>query len=175
MPHVRSEDHDRIAEAMKQTKDIRWYQRLHIIHLSAKGKSVPELAEVFDKCPATIRGYIHRYNRGGLASLKRQFRAGAPVQIPFNKAAWEELLHQSPSEFARLQTAARNWNQSLLVAYLQGYHHITVTRQAVAANLKRHGIRVNRGRLKVISPDPLYTVKRDYLDALKKRRRRNAE
>jgi len=78
-------------------------------------------------------------------------------------------LHQSPRQFERLNTAVRNWSQELIVTYLHCYHGISVTRQAVAANLKRHGIRLNRGRLKVTAPDPLYTIKREQLNALKKK------
>ena len=53
--NVSPEDSERIAEAMKQTKDIRWYQRLHIIQLSSKGKSVPELTDLFERCADTVR------------------------------------------------------------------------------------------------------------------------
>jgi len=166
--NVSPEDNERISEIMKQTHDIGWYQRLHIIQLSSKGKSVPELTDLFERCADTVRKYIKNYNQGGLDGLKRHYSPGAPTKLPFNKAAWEELLHQSPSKFGRLETAARNWNQDLLVAYLRCYHRVTVTRQAVAASLKRHGLRLNRGRLKVTSPDPLYTVKRDRIDELKK-------
>ena len=173
--HVSPEDNERIAEIMKQTKDIRWYQRLHIIQLSSQGKSVPELTDLFDRCADTVRKYIKSYNHGGLEGLQRQYSPGAPTKIPFSKADWEEVLHQSPSQFERLKTAARNWNQDLLVAYLGCYHRVTVTRQAVAASLKRHGLRLNRGRLKVTSPDPLYTVKRDRIDALKKSPTGNSE
>jgi len=168
--NVSPEDNERIAEAMKQTKDIRWYQRLHIIRLSSQGKSVPELTDLFGRCAATVRNYITRYNHEGFDGLNRQSSPGAPPQIPFSKADWEEVLHQSPSQFAPLATAARNWNQEFLVAYLRCYHGVTVTRQAVAASLKRHGVRLNRGRLRVTSPDPVYTVNRDRIDALKKSR-----
>ena len=115
------------------------------------------------------------YNKGGREGLKRQVSSGAPPQIPFHSTEWEELLRQSPSQFTELETAARNWNQEFLVTYLHRYHGITVTRQAIAASLKRHGLRLNRGRLKVTSPDPLYTVKRDRLNVLKTSPRRYLE
>lgn len=164
-----AEEQKRIERAMKQTKDIHWHQRLHIIHLSAQGKSVPDVTELFAYCAETIRTYIKCYNQHGLDGLKRHYSPGAPPKIPFKKTEWEEVLHQSPSQFTRLDTAARNWSQSLLVDYLQAYHGVTVTRQAVAASLKRHRLRLNRGRLKVTSPDPLYTVKRARVDTLKKK------
>lgn len=165
---ITPQEHKALAQAIKQSKNIREYQRLHIIHLSSKGKSVSELADLFGRCVATIRDYIKRYNKGGIKHLKRQSSSGAPVRIPFNQAQWEALLHQSPSQFRALDTAARNWSQALIVTYLHHHYGITLTRQAVAANLKRHGIRLNRGRLKVTSPNPLYTIKRDQLDTLKK-------
>lgn len=173
--HVSPEDRERIREAMKHVKDSKWYQRLHIIHLSSEGTSVPELAVLFAQCAATIRNYIKRYNDGGLEGLQRHYSPGAPKKIPFSKAEWEALLHQSPSVFVRLETAVRNWNQDLLVTYLRCYHGITVTRQAVAASLKQHGVSLNRGKLTVTSPDPLYMIKRDRIDTLKKSRTRDAQ
>lgn len=162
-------DLEELTQAMKKSKNIKEYQRLHIIQLSSKGKTVLELADLFERGTATIRDYIKRYNTGGLKHLQRQSGSGAPEQIPFNQIQWEGLLHQSPSQFEHLNTAVRNWNQELIVIYLHSYHGITVTRQAVAANLKRHGIRLNRGRLKITSPDPLYIIKREQLEALKKK------
>lgn len=167
--HISPKESERIVKALKQSQSVRWYQRLHIIQLSSKGKSVTELSDLFGRGTATIRDYIKRYNQNGIEGLQRQSSSGAPPQIPLTRAQWEELLHQSPSQWVRLETAARNWNQELLVTYLHRYHGIMVTRQAVAAHLKRHGIRWNRSRLKVTSPDPLYTIKRNHLDTLKKK------
>ena len=163
-------EHD-LLQALKQTADSKWYRRLKMIHLSAHGHSVSELAMLFDCCAATVRDYITRYNAGGLKGLKPDVSDGAPVQIPLTKAEWEDLLHQSPAQFDKLKTAARNWSQNLLVAYLAAYHEVSVTRQAVSAVLKRHDVRLNRGKLTVTSPDPLYRVKRCRLDEFKKKRK----
>lgn len=38
-------DHEQLTQAMKQSKNIQEYQRLHIIQLSSTGKTVPELAD----------------------------------------------------------------------------------------------------------------------------------
>jgi transposase len=172
---VSAQAQEELVEELKQTSDSKWYRRLKIIHLSSQRTPVPKLAKLFDLCEATIRVYITRYNARGLASLKRQSSDGAPPKIPLTKAEWEELLHQSPSQFERLQTGARNWTQELLVEYLQQYHEISVTQAAVSLSLKQHKIPWNRGKLKVTSPDPLYTVKRDRIDTLKKSRCRHIE
>jgi len=165
-------EHDLLQE-LKQTSDSKWYRRLKIIHLSAHGHSVSELATLFDCCTATVRDYITRYKDRGLPGLKRRSSGGAPVKIPLTKAAWEDLLHQSPSQFERLQTGARNWTQELVQRYLREYHQISVSQQAISAAIKRHNVSWNRGKLRVTSPDPVYTVKRERIETRKKSPRRD--
>jgi len=165
---VSPQEHDRLREELKRAADAKWYQRLKIIGLSSQRTSVPELATLFDLCPATVRDDITRYNAGGLDGLTRASSAGAPVKIPLTKGDWEELLHQSPSQFERLHTGARNWSQERLQTYLREDHQVSVTQQAISAAIKRHKVRWNRGKLKVTSPDPLYTVKRERIDTVKK-------
>lgn len=167
---VKPEAREELMTALKQSSDAKWYRRLKIIQLSSQQTSVPQLATLFDLCTATVRDYITRYNAHGLAGLKRQSSDGAPTKIPLTKEEWEELLHQSPSQFDRLQTGARNWTQELVVEYLRTQYDITVTQPAVSLCLKHHKISWNRGALKVTSPDPLYTVKRARIDTLKKKR-----
>jgi transposase len=166
--HVSSEASEELKAALKHASNAKWYRRLKVIQLSSQQTSVPELATLFDLCTATVREYIKRYNADGLTGLKRASSDGAPPKIPLSKAEWESLLHQSPSQFDRLNTGARNWTQALVVEYLQQYHEITVTQPAVSICLKQHKIAWNRGALKVTSPDPLYLVKRDRIDGLKK-------
>lgn len=161
--------HKELLGELKQTSDAKWYQRVKIIHLSSQQTPVPELATLFDRCQETVRRYIRQYNARGLKGLHRQASDGSPAKIPLTTAEWEELLHQSPSQFDRLHTGARNWTQEMVVEYLRLYHNVTVTQAAVSLCLKQHKIAWNRGKLKVTSPDPLYTVKRDRIDTLKKR------
>ena len=172
---VSAQAQEELLEALKQASDATWYRRLKIMHLSSQRTPVPKLAQLFDLCAATVRVYLTHYQAGGLAGLKRQSSDGAPPKIPLHKAEWEELLHQSPSQFDRLQTGARNWTQELLVEYLQPYHDVSVTQAAVSLCLKHHKIPWNRGALKVTSPDPVYTVKRERMDTLKKSRCRHLE
>ena len=166
---VSPEDQVLLEQELKTTRDATWYRRLKIIHLSGQGNPVSALAELFDVCKATVRDYLHRYNRGGLSALRRRFSPGAPLRIPFPKAHWEELLHQSPSQFPGLETKARTWTQEVLVEYFAKVHGIEVAQPTLSLLLKRLGIRWNRGKLKVTSPDPLYTVKRERIETLKKK------
>ncbi len=154
---------------MNSTTNVTYYRLLKIIHLSSQqNKTVPELAELFDFHQATIRKYIHNYSEHGLAGLKRNKGSGCTTGLTLTKAQWEELLQRSPSQFDKLNTAARNWTQSFLVTYCAQYLGVKTTQQALSALFKRLKIKWNRGKLKVTSPDPLYTAKRERIDTLKK-------
>ena len=142
---VSPEASEQLHEALKQATDAKWYRRLKIIQMSSQHTSVPKLATLFDLCTATVRDYITRYNADGLTGLQRSSSDGAPPKLPLSKEEWETLLHQSPSQFDRLHTGARNWTQALVVEYLQQYHGITVTQPAVSICLKQHTISWNRG------------------------------
>ena len=105
---------------------------------------------------------------GGLESLKRGNSNGRPTKVKLSKAEWEELLHRGPCQFERLDTGARNWTHKLLSQYCHEYLGVQITPSAIGMLLKRLDIKWNRGKLKVTSPDPLYTVKRERVETLKK-------
>jgi transposase len=168
MIYAKVNDYETLEKELERAENIDWYKRLKIIQLSSQGISVPQLAQTFDICQATVRDYIERYNNGGIATLKREYSNGRPSLMKLTKVQWEELLHQSPCQFEKLNTGARNWTQKLLVDYCSQYLDIQLTRSAISIMLKNIGISWNRGKLKVTSPDPLYTLKRERVDELKK-------
>jgi transposase len=172
--NVTPDDAEKLQQELTQTKDAAWYQRLKSIQLSSQGKSVPELHALFERCAATIREYIKRYNPGGIEGLKAGSHDGASPKIPLSKAEWEELLRRSPSQFDQLNTGARNWSQELLVDYVRLYYQVTVDQSTISKTMKRLGLRWNRGALKVTSPDPFSTVKRQRIDEVKTKRLQDA-
>ena len=133
------------------------------------GEKISKLARTFDVCKATVRDYIKRYNKGGIETLERRNSNGRPPKIKLTRTEWEELLHRSPCQFEKLNTGARNWTQKLLAEYCHEYLGVQITPSAIGMLLKRVDIRWNRGKLKVTSPDPLYTVKRERVETLKKK------
>ena len=160
---------------LNSTKDAKWYIHLKIIQLSAQELSVTKLGMQFDVSKATVREYIKRYNNGGLNALRRNNSNGRHPKIALTKEQWEELLHQSPCQFDKLNTSARNWTQELLTLYCLEYLKVKMNQSSICILLKRMKIKWNRGKLKVTSPDPLYTVKRERVDELKKSQVRNIE
>jgi transposase len=161
-----------LEKELKSRKDVEWYRRLKITQLSSQGEKVPQLAKQFDVCEATVRDYIKRYDKGGLETLKRGSSSGRPPKTQLTKAEWEELLRRSPCQFQKLNTGARNWTYKMLSQYCGEYLGVQIGQSAIGMLLKRMGIRWNRGKLKVTSPDPEYAVKRERVETLKKKPRK---
>ena len=158
-----------LKKELKSTRDAKWYRRLKIVQLSSQKRTVSQLAKDFDVCEATVRDYIRRYNEGGLEALKRSNSNGRPPKIKLTKAEWEELLHRSPCQFEKLNTGARNWTYKMLSQYCNEYLGVQIGVSAIGMLMKRMDISYNRGKLKVTSPDPDYTVKRERVETLKKK------
>ena len=129
-----------IQAELRMGGDAKWYRRLKVIDLSGQGMAVAELAQLFDLSPATVRRYLHTYNRAGLAGLRPGYGQGRPLSVNWTAEAWMDILAQAPNELELLDTAARNWTQRLLQTYLAVYHQITLSQSALSNCLRRAGI-----------------------------------
>lgn len=139
---------DELNKALKTAQKAKWYRRVKVIDLSAKGEQVSKIAEIFDLNENTVRGYIKSYNAGGLAGLKPKRGQGRKVSIKLSQEELSEIIARSPSQYEKLETGARNWNQSLMQAYLKAYHQIEVSQSVISDSFKRLGIPWNRAKKK---------------------------
>lgn len=137
-----------LNQAIKKAENVKWYRRLKVIDLSTKRQQVREIAALFDLSDNTVRDYINRYNQGGLEGLKPNYGQGRDKTITLSKDELSELLERSPSQFEKLETGARNWNQELMKQYLYHYHQIEVSQSAISGLFKRLGIPWNRAKKK---------------------------
>jgi len=155
------EENKRLEDALKASKDKKWYRRLQIIQNSAKGIIVPKLSEIFGICHQTVRNYINAYNQGRLDELMPDKQSGRPAKIGhWTKEDWDRVLEQTPNQYEKLKTQSRQWTLARLALYLKEYHGIVVTLQSVNNSLRKTGRRTGRSKLRVGSPDPDYTAKR---------------
>jgi len=137
-----------LNQAIKTAQNVKWYRRLKVIDLSAKGQTVAKIAAIFNLSDNTVRIYINRYNQGGIEGLKPNYGQGRNKTITLSKDELTELLGRSPSQFEKLNTGARNWNQSLMKQYLWAYHQIDVSQSAISTKFKQLGIPWNRAKKK---------------------------
>lgn len=168
-----TEDKAQLRNELKCATNAKWFRRLTVIELSSRGFKVSSLAQMFSLSEATIRIYIHAYNRGKVDGLRPSTSSGRQLRIEWKKAQWEDLLYQSPSDFDKLSSQAKNWSQKLLVQYFASYHQLSVSQSTISKALRKVGIRWRRAKLKVHSPDPLYQVKRERVDHLRQKALRN--
>ena len=153
----------RLNEAIEEAKDVKWYIRLKIIAISATKQTVKELSEMFDLCEATIRNYIRDYNKGGIEKLTPGKSTGRPPKIgKWTKQQWDEVLEQTPNQYAKLNTQSHQWTLEHLQRYVKEYNGIDVSLSSIHNSLMKTGRRTGRSKLRVGSPDPMYTVKRSY-------------
>ena len=137
-----------LNQALKTVQNAKWYRRLKVIDLSAKGHTVAEIATIFDLRDNTVRIYINRYDQGGLEGLKPNYGQGRNQTITLSKDELSAILERSPSQFEKLNTGARNWNQALMKQYLWAYYQIDVSQSAISAKFKQLGIPWNRAKKK---------------------------
>jgi transposase len=162
------EERIRLQDAMKASKDKNWYRRLQIIELSAEKYSVQDLSSTFKLCEATIRNYIHSYNKGGLEKLKPTKPPGRPPKIGnWTEADWDKVLEQTPDQYKKLNTQSRQWTLERLQLYVKEYHDIDVDISNIYRSLRKTGRRTGRSKLRVGSPDPKYKVKRKHTEDLR--------
>ena len=164
--NVDEQQHQKLKQAMAQTKDKKWYRRLMIIKLSGQGHQVKQLADMFNLHANTVREYIGRYNEGGITGLAPMPISGRRPAVNWSQEQWLELLNQAPSDFEQLETGAQNWTQEMIANYLQAYHQVNLTQATISQLLRQAGVRWKRAKHRVKSPDPLYVVKRQRLQSL---------
>lgn len=162
---------DSISElqiAIKGADNVKWYRRLKIIQLSMTEITVPQLAEQFDVCKATVRNYIKAYNESGIEGLKPQKSPGRPPKVGhLTRDDWSEILNRTPNQYDKLQTDSRQWTLGLLVNYAKEYLDEEVCFQTISEALRRCKYRTGRSKLRVGSPDPNYQVKREKVEQLR--------
>ncbi|MBI1926318.1 helix-turn-helix domain-containing protein [Candidatus Poribacteria bacterium] len=153
---------------LKKAEKAKWYRRLKIVQLSMAGHSVPQLAQQFDLCDATVRSYITAYSDGGIEPLRPHKQPGRPKKVgQLAKEDWQEILSQTPNQYDRLATDSRQWTLELLVEYVKAYQGEAVDFSTISKAMKRCGYRTGRSKLRVGSPDPEYQVKRARVEDLR--------
>ena len=72
------EENKRLEDALKASKDKKWYRRLQITQNSTKGIIVPKLSEIFGICQQMVRNYINAYNQDRLDEIMLSNQAVLP-------------------------------------------------------------------------------------------------
>jgi len=137
-------------------------RRCQILLASARGERASQIARQLGCDDETVRRVIAAFNTRGVAALHKGSSRPRRIHAAFDLARGEQLralLHQSPRTFGQPTSV---WTLEL-AAEVSGAEGLTPTRvsgETIRATLERLGIRWQRAKQWITSPDPAYARKK---------------
>jgi transposase len=150
-------------ETALRSKDAFVMRRAQIILASHRSERASTIARSLGCGSQTVRDAIHHFNERGLAALAAKSSRPKRTRDAFDEEGAEALrglLHRSPREFGRRTSL---WTLSMVaeVAFEVGLTERRVSGETIRATLSRLlGIRWQRAKRWITSPDPLYERKK---------------
>jgi transposase len=137
-------------------------RRCQILLASARGERASQIAAHLGCDDQTVRNAIHAFNHSGLAALTEGSSRPHQIAVAFDPVAGERLralLHQSPRAFDKPTSV---WTLELAAAVCadEGITAERVTGETVRVTLERLGVRWQRAKQWITSPDPAYARKK---------------
>jgi hypothetical protein len=137
-------------------------RRCQLLLASARAESVPVIARALGCHEQTVRNAIHGFNAQGVAILHRGSSRPHTVHAAFPGAraeALRDLLHRSPRDFGH-PTSLWTLDLAATVSFAEGLTPARVSGETIRATLARLGVRWQRAKQRITSPDPAYLRKK---------------
>jgi transposase len=136
-------------------------RRCQILLASARGETARQIAAHLGCSDQAARDAIRAFNARGLAALTPRSSRPATTYPAFDAAGaarLRELLHRSPRDFGR-DTSLWTLPLAAEVSFAEGLTAARVTGETVRATLARLGVKWQRAKRWIVSPDPAYARK----------------
>ena len=161
---VPSAEQSELETLYHETKDVRIRQRVQIILLAIEHKLIaPQIASIVRTNDQTVRNWIKRFNREGIAGLYDEPRAGAPPKVTaVYKQRLVEIVRRRPRSLGQPYSL---WTLRRLADFLAEETGIRMSHVTVRQILADHDIVLSRPQHKISSPDPEYEVKKRRLSS----------
>jgi transposase len=147
-----------------RSKDAFVMRRAQIILASERGERASRIARSLGCGSQTVRDAIHDFDERGLAALKAGSSRPKRTRSAFDEEAAErlrEMLHRSPREFGH-DTSLWTLEMASEVAFEEGLTRRRASGETIRATLARLlGVRRQRAKRWICSPDPLYERKKE--------------
>ncbi len=158
-----SEEERKALEAGLRSKDAFVLRRSQVLLASSRGESPPKIARSLGCGSQTVRNAIHEFDERGLDALVAGSSRPKRTRAAFDEKSAEavrEMLHRSPREFGR-DTSLWTLEMAAQVSFEEGLTRRRVSGETIRATLVRLlGIRWQRAKRWITSPDPLYERKK---------------
>jgi len=156
-------------EAGRRSRDAFVLRRSQILLASAAGKTAPEIAALVGCATQTVRNVLHTFNalplgQGNRVLVRgdhrpRQGPSAGPVLGPDQEPQLRALLEQSPRAWGQERST---WTTGSLaqVAFAQGLTPRLLDAETVRLALARLGLKWQRAKKWISSPDAAYARKK---------------
>jgi len=155
-------ERDRLEDGL-HSKDVYVLRRCQILLASAREEWVPRIAATLGCTDQTVRNVIREFGWGGLdACLTRGSSRPHTIHAKVDAAATERiraLLHESPRTFGKPTGV---WTLDLVaeVSFAEGITAERVSDETIRQAIGRLGVRWQRAKQWITSPDPEYARKK---------------
>lgn len=162
-----TEEQRRVLRGLRRRAVGRVAERAQMVLLSARGYTVPQIAEIFEVGEEVVRTWLHRYRREGPDGLADRPRPGRPPADALARHIVDAQMQNPPRNNGLVQAC---WTVGLLAAFLLSRFGLALSRPSVRRHLKASGWRWARPRLDVATHAPQGQRKEDPAAAFKLRR-----
>lgn len=140
-----TEDEQRELKRMARQEAGRVSERVHMVLLSARHKTVPTIADLFEVHPVTVRTWLERFEAEGPSGLYDAERSGRPAKVtPQVQASLVEMVQDDPQQAGYVATL---WTVAMLVQALASKLKTKLSPNTVRNWLHALGLRWGRPRL----------------------------
>jgi transposase len=153
-----------VLERLRRRAVGRVSQRAHMVLLSTRGYSVPQLAAIFDVGEDVVRTWLHRYQQAGPAGLADRPRPGRPPRDRLARPIIDAQASNRPCNSGLVQGC---WTAGLLAAFLAARFRLVLSPPSVRRYLHQAGWRWARPRLAPATAAPGRQRRSDPAAALK--------
>lgn len=157
-----SKEERKALEAGLRSSDAFVLRRCQILLASDRGEHSPRIADNLGCGSQTARNAIHAFNERGLDALTPGSSRPREMHAAFDQHSAEslrELLHQDPRKFGK-ESALWTLAMAGEVSLEEGITDRRVSGETIRATLSRLGVRWERAKRWIESPDPEYARKK---------------
>jgi transposase len=151
-------------ETALRSKDAFVMRRAQIILASQRGERASRIARSLGCASQTVRDAIHTFNERGLGALEVRSSRPKRTRSAFDEESAQRLrgiLHRCPREFGH-DSSLWTLEMAAQVAFEEGLTNERVSGETIRATLARLlGVRWQRAKRWITSPDPLYERKKE--------------
>jgi transposase len=135
---------DTEVETMRQlahsrTAAARTVERARRVWLAHQGRRVPAIAQELHRTPTTVRSWLMRFHRQGLAGLQEKPRPGRPPRYTPEQVS--AVIATSVTNPRELGLPFASWTLDRLAAYLHEVKGLPMKRTRIDELLLREGLR----------------------------------